>query len=442
MHKKTDTGSHFYTKMEVIQILQDIKDLSEEDALTELLDSVSILGWDGALKKILSMKKVKYLSMHPYKVFFSEPEKLWRTYIMDELGKRKAVRKKTKEELEDFLVDFYKSKTDPLNPDKATLATLYPEWAKYRRDYTSVKSKTITESDNTWKRFYKDTELSNVPLKDITPVMLIRFFRLLTKDRDKTHKCISNARGVLNGILSYAVEEEIIGSNPLRDVNFKSFTYKPIEDQLDNVYTKDEVEKLLDYLETLDNDPYVLGVRLFFNLLIRIGEFKALYWNDIDIENRTIYVHKQLLTERTLNDDMTFTSRTVTVSDQMKGNTSKGYRYEYLNDEALEILAKAKELNPDGEFIFMPMGKPMTTDRFNRNLKKYCESCGVKYRPSHKIRFYAASSAYTGDNLVDVSAGMGHSQVATTIHYLRNVNRSAKNQAMMFARLGRNGIKA
>lgn len=139
---------------------------------------------------------------------------------------------------------------------------------------------------------------------------------------------------------------------------------------------------------------------------------------------------------------MTFTSRSVSVSDRMKGNTSKGYRFEYLNDEALEILKKAKKLNPDGEFIFMPNGKPMTTDRFNRRLKKYCEACGVTYRSSHKIRFYAVSKAYTGDNIAEVSEGMGHSQVATTIHYLRNVNRTPEKKAEMYSRLGKNSATA
>ena len=84
MHRKPYNRSHNYSKTEIIQILQEIKKLSEEDALTELLDSVSILGWDEALKKILSMKKEKYLSQHPYKIFFSEPEGLWRTYISND----------------------------------------------------------------------------------------------------------------------------------------------------------------------------------------------------------------------------------------------------------------------------------------------------------------------------------------------------------------------
>ena len=46
-----------------------------------------------------------------------------------------------------------------------------------------------------------------------------------------------------------------------------------------------------------------------------------------------------------------------------KGNTAKGFRKEYLTHEALKILQKAKELNPDGEFVFMPDNRVMTTDK-------------------------------------------------------------------------------
>ena len=71
----------------------------------------------------------------------------------------------------------------------------------------------------------------------------------------------------------------------------------------------------------------------------------------------------------------------------MKGNTSKGFRKQYLTDEALSILKKAKEINPNGIYIFEPNGSLMTTDSFNRRLKKYCREAGVPYYSSHKIDF-------------------------------------------------------
>ena len=65
----------------------------------------------------------------------------------------------------------------------------------------------------------------------------------------------------------------------------------------------------------------------------------------------------------------------------------------------------------------------MLTDTFNERLKKYCNECCIQYHSSHKIRFYCASTAYDGNNIATISKLMGHSQVATTIHYLRNVDK-------------------
>lgn len=45
----------------------------------------------------------------------------------------------------------------------------------------------------------------------------------------------------------------------------------------------------------------------------------------------------------------------------------------------------------------------MTTDSFNRRLKKYCKEAGVPYHSSHKIRFYNASTAFDGNNLTTLS---------------------------------------
>ena len=94
---------------------------------------------------------------------------------------------------------------------------------------------------------------------EIRPITLIRFFREVTKDRQHTHKRISNARSVLNGIMSYAIEEEIISHNPVSDVNFKQFTYKPVEVQSDNVFSRDDTHKLLHYLSCI-TEPYSLVI--------------------------------------------------------------------------------------------------------------------------------------------------------------------------------------
>lgn len=399
---------------------------------------------DEVLKDNITMSELKQAVIHKilednhhYEIYYSESENAWRTYLYDgsKKNKRKAIKRNSRENLENFLAEYYIEQLDLGRYDNMTLQQAYEKWLLFRRDYTSAKNKTIKENMYDWNKYYKNTELASMKLKDITPKILIRFFRHLTKNRTYTYKRISNARSVLNGILSWAIEEEIIIHNPLSDVNFKTFSYKPVEEQYNNVFSETDAVTLLTYLQEINNEPYALAIQLFFYLFIRIGEMKAIRWSDIDFTNRRVYLHNQALTDYELNDDLTFSAREVVVSDRMKGYTSKGYRYEHLTDQAIEILEKAKRLNPNGEFVFEPNGKLMLTDTFNEKLKKYCNECGIKYRPSHKIRFYCASIAYDGKNLTTISKLMGHSQVATTLHYLRNVDKG-NDSIQAFEHLG------
>lgn len=189
-------------------------------------------------------------------------------------------KRKSKENLEKEIIRFYIEKQKAENRQNVTLEELYAEWLLYKRDYTSVKAKTIQEYVSEWNRFFREA----------------------TKDRQFTHKRVSNARSVLNGIMSYAIEEEIISHNPVSDVNFKQFTYKPVEVQSDNVFSRDDTHKLLNYLRCII-EPYSLAIQLSFYLFIRVGETKAIRWEDIDYNNRLVYLHRQATCERTLNDD-------------------------------------------------------------------------------------------------------------------------------------------
>jgi integrase len=174
---------------------------------------------------------------------------------------------------------------------------------------------------------------------------------------------------------------------------------------------------------------------LDFNLFIRIGELAGLKWENIDFIKRTVYICHQITYEPELDDELNLTEKKMVTENYLKGCTSQGFRTEHLRDEAIEILKRAKEINPDGEFVFMPNGKPIITLTFNKRLKKYCEEAGIPYHSSHKIRFYACSTAYNGENLPQLSRMMGHSQVSTTLHYLRNVDKE-NTFAEVFKNLG------
>lgn len=60
----------------------------------------------------------------------------------------------------------------------------------------------------------------------------------------------------------------------------------------------------------------------------------------------SIPFHTQTLLDNELNDDLSFSRRKAVISNEIKGGTSRGYRKEYLTDEAIKILEKARKLNP------------------------------------------------------------------------------------------------
>lgn len=395
----------------------DFSTLSEQLKCVNLFEEAN-----DVLKDLENMINRKILENHPYKIYYSEAEQIWITYVADETRKdnRRRVKRKSKLNLENYLIEYYKDKQEQDSLRNITLEKMYEKFLIYKRDETAVVGKTLVEYTNEWKRFFKDTELSKMRVRDITPKILTKFYRCLTKDRAYTYKSISNGRSLLNGIMYLAVEEEIILHNPVLDVNFKDLPYKPVKRQKNNVYSKEETLQLLTHLKDI-NEPYALAIQLSFYLFIRIGETKAIRYDDIDLKARTVFLHSQVVNERTLNDDLTFSSRRAVVTDHIKGNTEKGYRTQLLTDEAIKIIEKARALNPNGTYLFEPNGKLMNTDTFNDYLEKYCNECGVRYFSSHKIRFYNASTAYDGKNLTTISTLMGHSKVATTLLYLRNV---------------------
>ena len=301
-----------------------------------------------------------------------------------------------------------------------TLAGLFPRFMLYRRDMNKVSPKTIQENKNDWDKFIKDKPIVNIPMHKLKPKDYITLFENITKNGTLTSKRVSNIKSLLNKMYDYAIREELVDSNPIHSVPFSEFNYY-VPDNSDKVYTQENRIKLLTYLQNIV-EPYALAIQLDFQLTCRISEIKALTWEDIDFENRSISIQKQALRHQQMNDDLSFSSVTTEVVPRVKGNKKTGKRCLYMTDEAYRILKLAQEINPDGEYIFMPFGRIMSTYTFNQNLKRYCEQAKVPYFSSHIIRFTSCSNLYNASqNLAGTSKAMGHSQVATTMHYLRNV---------------------
>jgi integrase len=95
-------------------------------------------------------------------------------------------------------------------------------------------------------------------------------------------------RAPINGILSYAVELELIESNPIRDLVLK---YKKKKFEIDPL-TESESHLLFEQAKTFMDGVYYPGMLCALRTGMRIGEIQALKWSDIDFDSRQIEVKR------------------------------------------------------------------------------------------------------------------------------------------------------
>ena len=59
-----------------------------------------------------------------------------------------------------------------------------------------------------------------------------------------TSKYFNNVKSVLNGIYSYAIESEIVSNNPIKEINMRQFSYKPVNNDAE-VFSLQERQAIL-----------------------------------------------------------------------------------------------------------------------------------------------------------------------------------------------------
>lgn len=362
-------------------------------------------------EQLFMIKKKKVDSVHTGKIYERKDGRF--ITRVSENGEEKQVSGKSEADLYTKLYDFY------FGESNSTLETLYPQWLKWREEQASVSPKTIKENSYLWNAYLKDTPISKVPIRLLKPKDFIKFFREVTKGGEVTRKRFNDMKSVLNGIIYYAIELEIIEHNYLRDINYKQFRYKAENNNI-LPFTEEERLKIIAHLP--NDDLYSLALKFDFHMILRIGELKGLKWSDI--KGDYIYI------QRFINDDNE-------IIEDIKGHQEEGRRFIPLTATAKQLLERIREINPNSEFLFVHDGVPLATVTFNRRLKKCCKELGIEYRSSHKVRFSTASIMYkNGVSAPELQKMLGHTTLAMTTHYLRSVTPEEETLLKMNSVLG------
>lgn len=383
--------------------------IDENQLLKYALDS-GIINLANIRSEATMKKREEILEKHPNKIWQGKDGK-WRTYIHAEGYPKnlKLICKTTKEALLDTLVSVYEEE-DETDRD-CTFSSAFKEWNTKRLADKLISMSSYRFYLDLFNQIFKNSDIANLLLSKSTVGVWQNFLEGVAPKccYDTFTKVKTIVKGTLtrakrNGYINHSINEIF----ETLEVSSRQFI-KTERDDSEEVYTKEEVEKLEEYLisnKTLPN----LGLLLLFVTGMRIGELVVLYKTDF-LDDYSISVTK------TLSKTVQNGKHIDYIKDSPK--TESGRRkipvpeeYHWLFDEIKfyfsdESIFAFKSFKGDGYICKLS---------YTNALLKACEKCSIKYKSLHKIRkTYCSSLLDENVNPKIVAKLAGHSSPSMTL---------------------------
>lgn len=397
--------------------------------LYEEEDNITI----GDIEEILEKKKRKQevLSKHKYAINECSSDGRYSTKVYDPScsGGRKTIKAASYDKLIDKLYEHYNSYE--VRKNTITIRELYPEWLEYKKLKTPAET-TIDRIEAMWKNYYLSLDLIDIPIRNINRIMLDTWANQLVRDLSCTQKKYGNHTAILNQVLEFAIDKEIISANPMKRVHIEPHQFKPDKKKADGeqIFYREELARIFemaweDFYSERNRLNKLAPLALIFQFQtgLRASEVCALKWSDI--EKTT--VHVQRLLRRDYNK----------VVEHTKG--SYGDRTVPLVETALNVLKSAREkqeelgvYTPEG-YIFSVTGNPLSWRGFTDLYPKYCKRLGIPKRTSHAARrTYISMLLNKGISPAAIQRYVGHIDEQTTLNnYHYDTNTADENYAVL-----------
>ena len=391
--------------------------LSDERELLQFALEKRIIDVESIKDVVADMNKKEILAQHSQTIWQGSDGN-WHTHIILEDGKRVVRHRKTREELENYLVDYYKKLEEAVY-----IKDVFWKWMNEKLDYCEIKKQSYDKYCAEYKRFFpNDCSICSKKFKNITEDDLEHFIKTTIRDLQLTRKAYSGLVTLLNGIFKYGKKmgcTTISISTFIKDLYLpKNIFKKNFKDKKKEVFMEDEIPVIIGYLKE-NPDIWNLALLLQFETGARIGEIATL--KKEDIKKHSVLIRR---TEVKIKVDDKWK---LVVSELPK--TDAGYREIILPPSADWTISKILEINPNGEFLFMDKGKRIRENTYNKRLNLICEKLNLAHRTTHKIRKTYGTTLLDSDvNDSFVAEQMGHTDVTTTrkLYYYSNKSYQTK----------------
>lgn len=287
-----------------------------------------------------------------------------------------------------------------------------------------MPAKTLTATENTRASFQGNLDkwvypaIGDIKLPEITSAQISALL-LDMQGKGKAHATVVKVYTILNSLFKMAYLSDMIVRNPMDKVERPKPRKDEIKPQTAQAYTAQEVR---DILTALEGEP--LKWRAFIHLLIdtgvRRGEALAVQWEDIDFQENTILICRNLC---------------YTPGKGIYLDTPKNGRCRMVDvgEDTLQLLKQIREQQgAGGKYIFTQDNSldPMHPTSPTHYFRQFSKRNGIKDFHPHKLRHTFASVAITaGADVVSVSETLGHSDTAVTLRMYTHANDESRRRA-------------
>ncbi len=238
-----------------------------------------------------------------------------------------------------------------------------------------------------------------------------RYEHIELKDKGLSNRFIHGVHGVLRSALAQAVKEKLITDNPAEGCKLPKIEKKEMKVLLP--------EQIGAYLQEADQRGLLPAYYLELTSGLRRGELLALLWTDLDVENMTISVTKQV---NRVNGQLRVS----------QPKTSNSVRTIPIPKQAVDLLILEHEKHPDNPYMF-PSPKTGTMydpDSFRHTHEKILAAAGIEHIRFHDLRHtFATLSLQNGVDVKTLSNTLGHYSAGFTLDTYTHATQRMKREA-------------
>ena len=223
-------------------------------------------------------------------------------------------------------------------------------------------------------------ELGNTPLEKLTTIQIQKFYNDLQKsgriqrythiklkDKGLSTRVVRGIHTLLNNCLEQAVAERLLLTNPAKGCRLPKLEKREMK-----ILPEDKIGP---YLAEAERRGLLAAFYLELTTGLRRGELLALLWTDLDVENMTISVSKQV---NRINGEL--------VVSQPK--TPNSIRKLAIPQRAVELLVEEHAKHPHSPYLFVSpkTGAMFDPDSFRHTHEKILKAIGAEHIRFHDLR--------------------------------------------------------